>query len=129
MVRLFKKLKSLSIIYLSLEIKNQVKTKLQFMKIIRDIGMFQNRKNQENLKVSYSDLNLFNLSLMIFKILYKAKNGIPKWVFHIREAIFCMVHQELENHLSLKQLLHKLIIQYALSIAQIKLMISTLTDY
>jgi hypothetical protein len=103
-------------------------TLLQSTKTTKVIGISQNKKNPENYKVSSSGHNLFNLLLMTLRILFSAKNGMDKWVFHIREAIFSMVLQEQVKVPSLRQLQLKLKTQFALSTVLIKLMTLILID-
>lgn len=69
--------------------------KLLFIRIMVDIGIFQNRKALELFKVLFLRNSLLPKLLMMFKILLIVKVGIKKWEFHIKEVIFYMVLLEL----------------------------------
>ena len=69
--------------------------KLLFIRIMVDIGIFQNRKPLELFKVLFLRNSLLPKLLMMFKILLIVKVGIKKWEFHIKKVIFYMVLLEL----------------------------------
>ncbi len=75
---------------------------LLFMKTIMVIGVFQKLKSQEKWKVLSLNKISSNKLSQIFKILFKVKNGILKWEFLIKEAIYYMALQEQVNLHSLK---------------------------
>ena len=98
--------KHLLITSLNLAMSKARMTISQFTKTIRVIGMFPNKKNQEDCKaLSLSKISL-SPSLTIFRISLKVRIGIRKWVFHTKEAIFFMALLEQERALLLKQWPH-----------------------
>lgn len=118
--KLIQKLRNLFNIYLSLEIRRKVEIILQFMRIIKDIGMFQNKRGRDNYKVLFSKNNLLNLFLMILKISLVVRNGMHKWVFLIKGVIYFMGLLELVRAHLPKLQLPKSDILSVLSIVQIK---------
>ncbi len=96
-----------------------------FTKTTKDIGMYPKKKNPGNSKVSFSGLSSSNQSSLTLMISSPVKIGTLKWVFHTKEAIFCMDLQALVKALSLKPLLLKSSTQSALSTVPTKSTIST----
>ena len=90
-----KQLENLLSIFLIKYNKRKIIKKLLFIRIMADIGIFQNKKTLELFKALFLGNSLLPKLLMMFKILLIVKVGIKKWEFHTKEVIFYMVLLEL----------------------------------